>query len=61
MLTPPQFAFAIAVAAAKWVSNPFHDDAVAIAIAVAVDAPQCEHPPWFALKPFMTAKILVCR
>ena len=34
-------AIAIAIAGAKWVSNPFHDDAVAIA----VDAPSSVNTP----------------
>ena len=35
------FAVAVAIAAAKWVPNPFHDDAVAIA----VDAPSSVNTP----------------
>ena len=33
-----KFAFAVAIATAKWVPNPFHDDVVAVAVAVAIDA-----------------------
>ena len=48
-------AIAIAVAAAKWVPNPFHDNAVAIAI----DTPSSVNtPPWIPHNPFMMPKYL---
>ena len=40
-----------AIAVAKWVSNPFHDNAVAVAIAI--DAPQCEHSHCILGNPFI--------
>ena len=43
--------FAVAVAAAKWVPNPFHDDIVAVAVAAPL--PNVNTPYLFALNPFI--------
>ena len=42
MLTPP---ICLCHCRHKWVSNPFHEVAIDVTFAVAVAAPQCEHPP----------------